>query len=264
MSLFSSTAAAALLAEVEKIPSAARAFTKSEVAKLETKFESRFADLEAKAEAKVEADLGAEFDAKVSAALAKLEGDGLDLSSLKSAIGGMTGEDMGEADDEGGSDADKSEPPASSSDKPTTVEESKKADVSTLAAATSLGFADFSHAVDGASPAAVGAGDASTTTIGTAGSQDPAASEPKPAEAPQKVDPATAGKQAADAASQVGDDPVPAAAKAAHAAAVELGVEPVKAATDAAAAAGAGPVEAARAADNAAAAVAQGQAPATA
>ena len=138
------------------------------------------------------------------------------------------------------------------------VDSSKKADLSSLMPSSVASVDPV------ASPAAVGSADTSTATLGSQGSQDPATPPaPEPASVPQKVDPASAGKLAADAASATGDDPVPAAAKAAHAAATELGVDPVSAATAAAAAAGAGPVEASRAAQNADLAANEGQAPAT-
>lgn len=318
MNFLSLKAAEDLLGEIEKLPAAAMAFAKAEVAKVEGKIESRVEAVEAKVASIAKTSIVDDLDTRVKAALETLMGEGLDLSGLRSAIGDMTGDDLGQADDEGGvadtitgaaSDAGSDSIPAaagaSTAETAAPASDTKTADLSQVfggsstvagasdtvlgsAGASSLsggssessvssGFADFSHHADdlvagstgndtiSGSAAAIGAADTSTTTIGTAGSQDLGAKpEPQPAQAPQKVDPATAGKQAGDAASAAGDDPVPAAAKAAYAAAVELGVDPVKAATDAAAAAGAGVPEAARAAENADAAAKQGQAPATA
>ena len=222
--------------------------------------ESRVTALEGKAETTVDVD----FDGKVKTALSDIFGADFDLSGLESALAAF-----------GGSAASSSpapvvpvtvEPPAplpampvveAPAPAPAPVDTSKKADLSSLMPSVA--------SVDPvASPAAVGSADTSTATLGSQGSQDPATPPaPAPASVPQKVDPASAGKLAADAASATGDDPVPAAAKAAHAAATELGVDPVSAATAAAAAAGAGPVEASRAAQNADLAANEGQAPAT-
>lgn len=110
---------------LETLPGVLVKRAEAEAAKIEQRLETRWAAIEAK----IETDVLSGLDDKVKAALEAMAGDGIDLSGLKSAIGGLSGDDLGDADDEGGVETDAPKP----TDSATATNDAKKADLPTLA-----------------------------------------------------------------------------------------------------------------------------------